>query len=71
MSKLVEKIAQFKGKQEKITKMNQDLQNEIANYKAEFKDTFGIADGDQANLLELIETIGKVVEMKCLIIATE
>jgi hypothetical protein len=35
----------------------------IQKYKAECKAVFGLADGDQTNVLEMIKTISKVLEL--------
>lgn len=60
MTKIEEKIEYFKNWQEKIIKLVTEAEAEKSKYKAEFKATFGICDGEQANALNIIEAIKAV-----------
>lgn len=57
---LNDKITYFKEYQEKIIKMEHELRSEAEKYKAEMKAAFGLADGENANVLSLIEAMQKV-----------
>lgn len=48
---------------QKANELSQELKNEIELYKAEFKKTFGLCDGERTNSLNLIEVIKAVNEL--------
>lgn len=64
MSVLRDKIGAFKVKQAEIMGLKQQLDTKMAEYKAEMKETFGITDGEPANVLELIAAFDKVQDLK-------
>jgi hypothetical protein len=55
-----EKIKHFEELQNEIVKLGQELDAKKQKYKAEFKATFGICDGEASNLLELVKAIRAV-----------
>lgn len=63
MSQLAEKISYFQTKQAEILELNRQLEVKKQEYKAEMKAAFGIADGEPANVLEIVEAIQKVQGM--------
>lgn len=63
VSPLDQKIEYFTKWQVKILDLQRETQEQMNKYKAEMKATFGLADGDQTNVLELISTIKKIKEM--------
>lgn len=62
------KYSEFKEqatlKQSKIMQMQQELNNEIATYKAFMKQHLGITDGEQSNVLQIAEVFEKVLAMQ-------
>jgi len=60
MSNYDDKVQYFDGWQANILKLKTELDNEMQKYKAEFKATFGICDGEPANVLELVKAIKAV-----------
>jgi len=60
MSNYDDKVKYFEEWQAKIIKLGNEFENEKQKYKAEFKATFGICDGEPANVLELVKAIKAV-----------
>lgn len=58
------KTALEKEYQDKIADAVRDLENEKAKYRAETKAAFGVADGESINILDVVEMIVLVQEMK-------
>ena len=63
MNALEIKIAEFKDRQKTIVTMHEALEREKERYRKDMKETFGLMDGAQANVLELIEAVSKVIEL--------
>jgi hypothetical protein len=63
MSELETKIQYFREKQKEMLELDRTLQNKKQEYLAEMKAAFGIADGEPANVLEIVEAIKKVKDM--------
>lgn len=58
------KIEEFKKPfQDEIDKVEAQIRVEMAHYKAECKKHFGIADGDQMNVLETIVAFKKAMSI--------
>ena len=53
-------VKHFEEWQKKIIEKVNDVEAEKAKYKAEFKATFGICDGDPMNVLEVVKAIRAV-----------
>lgn len=64
MTELEKKIAYFKTSQEQILEQSRKLQKMTEEYKAELKATFGITDGEQMNVLQLVESFVKIQGIK-------
>lgn len=64
MSIVNEKITELKKLQEEIVRLNQELQNKTAEYKAKTKAAFGLADGEPINVLEVVEMVSKVIALQ-------
>lgn len=64
MSQLQEKISYFQEKQKTIIEKSTELHHLTQQYKAEFKSVFGIADGEQLNVLEIIQAIQKTFDLQ-------
>lgn len=56
-------MTKFKALQGEIMELSQALENKKAQYRAEMKAAFGLADGDQTSVLDIIDTIRKVQGM--------
>lgn len=60
---LQSKIEKFRSWQEKLLKLNQELENAKQEYRAQMKAEFGLADGEPANVLELVESFARIQKM--------
>jgi len=60
MKSYKETVKHFEEWQKKIIEMANQVDGEKAKYKAEFKATFGICDGEPMNVLEVIKAIKAV-----------
>jgi len=58
------KIEEFKKPfQDQIDKLDLEIKEKIAHYKAECKKHFGIADGDNMNVVETLVAFKKVMSL--------
>ena len=57
------KIAEFRDRQKTIVTMHEALEREKERYRKDMKEVFGLMDGTQANVLEIIEAVVKVVDL--------
>lgn len=58
------KIEEFKKPfQDEIDKVEKQIQEHLAHYKAECKKHFGIADGDQMNVVETLVAFKKAMSL--------
>lgn len=56
-------VSRLRGMQAEMLEMNQELQNKAAVYRAELKKHFGITDGEQMNVLDMIEAMRRIKEL--------
>jgi len=59
-----ELVQYFKDKRTNIIKLDSELRKEAELYRAQIKAAFGITDNEQANVLDTIIAIRKVLGMK-------
>lgn len=63
MSKFSETVESLEAEQKEIVELQTQLQGKLNAYKVRLKQTFGITDGEQMNVLEVLKAVSKVVEM--------
>lgn len=54
------RIAHFQRRQEEMLELDRKLQNMKQEYLADMKATFGLCDGEPANVLEIVKAMQKV-----------
>lgn len=55
-----DQVAEFEKEQKEIMDLERQLHNRVEEYKAQMRATFGIADGDKTNVLDLVKAIKKI-----------